>query len=270
MQRKKEKYYTTGAFAKLFGIKKDTLFYYDRIGLFCPQGVGENRYRYYSEAQILPFSTLLALREMGVPVRELHRYFGDPAPERLLLLADEKIQRLDAEIRRLEEIRRLFSGIAANTREAEEAVFGRIQIREYPGRWLRYSEKLALDAETATGQQWGDAYDRFARQTGGMKAVSFGCVLARKDLEAGEYTKVDRLFTPCGPGEGELRPGGKYAVLYFRGPYGKLQEGYEKLAEEVKRRNLAFAGDACEEYLVAELATKREEEYVTKISVPVK
>ena len=42
MQRKKEKYFTTGEFAAYFGIRKDTLFYYDRIGLFQPEGVGDN------------------------------------------------------------------------------------------------------------------------------------------------------------------------------------------------------------------------------------
>ena len=29
-ERKNEKLYTTGAFARYFGIQKDTLFYYDR------------------------------------------------------------------------------------------------------------------------------------------------------------------------------------------------------------------------------------------------
>lgn len=34
MNRRDKKLYTTGEFAKKFNIKKDTLFYYDKIGLF--------------------------------------------------------------------------------------------------------------------------------------------------------------------------------------------------------------------------------------------
>ena len=54
MKRKDENLYTTGAFAKYFGIKKDTLFYYDEIGLFSPAFIGENGYRYYTASQISP------------------------------------------------------------------------------------------------------------------------------------------------------------------------------------------------------------------------
>lgn len=270
MQRKKEKYFTTGEFARFFGIKKDTLFYYDRIGLFSPELVQDNGYRYYSDAQIIPFGTLLSLREMGVPVRELQAYFGSPSPESLLLLAEDKIGKLEGEIRRLREIRQLFGRIAENTREAREAVTGQVEIRQFPDRWMLYSEPLELNSETATGKQWGDAYDRFARQIGTAQTVSFGCVLARRDLEAGNYAKVDRLFMPCRPGEGERLPAGRYAVLYYQGRYSEMQAGYQKLCRRIRSLGLKLDGDAREEYLVADLATKKEEEFITKISVKVR
>ena len=248
MQRGKEKYYTTGEFARFFNIKKDTLFYYDKIGLFHPEGVGGNGYRYYSDAQINTFSTLLSLREMGV----------------------DKIGKLDGEIRRLREIRQLFQVLAENTREADEAVPGAVKICTLPDRWFRYSEPLTLDAGTATDEQWGDAYERFAKQTGAAGTVSIGCILARDNLENGKYGMVDRLFMPCEEGEGEKCPGGKYAVLYYKGPYEHMTEAYKLLTEEIRQRGLRTAGDAYEEYLVADLATKNEKDYVTKISVEIK
>lgn len=55
MQRIGRTRYTTGAFAKLFGINKDTLLYYDKINLFKPAIVGENDYRYYDASQIEVF-----------------------------------------------------------------------------------------------------------------------------------------------------------------------------------------------------------------------
>lgn len=46
---KNKKYlYTTGQFAKLNGVNKRTLHYYDEIGLFSPEFKGENGYRYYT------------------------------------------------------------------------------------------------------------------------------------------------------------------------------------------------------------------------------
>ncbi len=270
MQRKKEKYFTTGEFAKYFGIRKDTLFYYDRIGLFRPEGVGENGYRYYSDAQITPFSALLSLREMGVPVRELQSYFGDPSPERLVALASDKIRKMDEEIRRLQEIRRLFSEIAEHTKEAGEASFGQVEICRMPEKWFLYSEKLGLDMGSATGEQWGDAYARFARQAGVVGAVSIGCVLAKENLEAEEYEIVDRLFMPAVRGKGEKRPAGDYAVLYYRGPYGNMAGAYRQMVREIRQRGMFPDGDSHEEYLVETLAAKKEEDYITKISIKVR
>ena len=43
-----KKYLRTAAFAKLAGVNKKTLHYYDEIGLFRPAYVNEKGYRFYS------------------------------------------------------------------------------------------------------------------------------------------------------------------------------------------------------------------------------
>ena len=48
----RHEYMTTGGFASAMGVSKDTLFHYDDIGLFCPEKVSENGYRYYSIYQM--------------------------------------------------------------------------------------------------------------------------------------------------------------------------------------------------------------------------
>ncbi len=61
-------FYPSGEFAKLAGVNKRTLHYYNDIGLFCPQIVGENGYHYYScfqfaqlEPKVLQIVRLLTL-----------------------------------------------------------------------------------------------------------------------------------------------------------------------------------------------------------------
>ena len=49
---------TTGQFAKIVRVSKDTLFYYDKIGLFKPEIVSKNGYRYYSYNQYYTFNQL--------------------------------------------------------------------------------------------------------------------------------------------------------------------------------------------------------------------
>lgn len=44
--------FTTGEFARLCNIRKDTLFYYDEIDLLKPEIIQDNGYRYYSANQL--------------------------------------------------------------------------------------------------------------------------------------------------------------------------------------------------------------------------
>ena len=48
-------YLTTSQFAKIHGVNKRTLHYYDDIGLFSPNKKGDNGYRYYDISQSIDF-----------------------------------------------------------------------------------------------------------------------------------------------------------------------------------------------------------------------
>ena len=61
-------YMTTGELARLMGITKETLFHYDEIGLFQPEIVKENGYRYYAIYQMEVLNTILLLRDLGMPL----------------------------------------------------------------------------------------------------------------------------------------------------------------------------------------------------------
>ena len=105
MDYKKTVTYSTGEFAAHFGIKKDTLFYYDKIGLFSPAGVKDNGYRYYTSAQIEPFRTLLSLRELNVPIKVLQDYFRQPSPEKLSDITERQLKQIETEMAKLAQIR---------------------------------------------------------------------------------------------------------------------------------------------------------------------
>ena len=67
----RDTYMTTGEFAKLMKISKHTLFHYDDIGLFCPEILGENGYRYYSIYQMETLDTILLLKKSGMSLQEI-------------------------------------------------------------------------------------------------------------------------------------------------------------------------------------------------------
>ena len=69
--KKPNGYLTTGEFAKICGVNKQTLFHYDQIGILCPEIMGDNGYRYYSYLQLDTYNTIAMLKELDMPLSEI-------------------------------------------------------------------------------------------------------------------------------------------------------------------------------------------------------
>lgn len=268
MERNEERYYTTGEFAEYFGIKKDTLFYYDKIKLFCPAKIERNGYRYYTSAQISTFWTILSLREIDVPIKMLQEYFREPSPECLSEIAIEQMKEINAEMEKLRKIKRLLSGISSAVKEAENAILEQVKIEVIPEQRIVYSRQNNMTTDTST-EQWESIYDDFVRERELKGTAYVGSVIAVEDLRKGRFGYVDRLFTVSTDKSGIIREGGTYALFYHKGNYDSISRIYPFLISEIERFGYSIAGDAYEEYLIAEIATNCADDFITKISVKV-
>ena len=270
MKRKREKSYSTGEFAKYFGIPKDTLLYYDRIGLFSPEQVAPNGYRRYTASQLGTFGTLLSLREMNVSIQEIRQYLGEKTPEHFSAMAEHHLQKLEEEIQKLEEIRRGFRRTIRIIGETREAPLEQVLFRDMPEMPLIFYEDVsAMKDLEENPHSWWDACNNFILEVGIFGIPYVGSYIGREHLEKKQYTQVDRLFMWSDSPGGIARPAGTYALLYHKGPYETLQEAYVKFFEELGQRRCRLAGGAYEEYLLDELEASRPEDYITKISVRV-
>ena len=266
MKHNKKITYSTGDFAAYFGIKKDTLFYYDKIKLFCPAGVRDNGYRYYTASQIEPFRTLLSLRELNVPLKVLQEYFQNPSPEKLAELSARHLDQIEKEMEKLARIKNHLTYITEALQEAESADFGTVKIVTLPPVRLLYSRQMDASLETSQ-QQWEDVHDDFRLKFRSLGSCSIGSVISKTDLKEGNFDRIACLFAKSPDQSGTVRTGGQYALYYHKGPYNQVKLAYQNLLSQIKTMGLQPAGDAYEEYLVAETATKEEDTYVTKILI---
>ena len=69
-----ENYFSIGEFAGLFGVSKQTLFYYERNNILMPALIEENGYRYYALEQYFIFDIIINLRKLGVPLKKITSY----------------------------------------------------------------------------------------------------------------------------------------------------------------------------------------------------
>ncbi|WP_292896886.1 MerR family transcriptional regulator [Nitratireductor sp.] len=97
------KEWTVTDLAKLSGVSVRTLHHYDDIGLLSPARVGENRYRYYGEAELLRLQQILLYRELGMPLKTISSILDDPRFDSLAALMAQRGQ-LAAEAKRYRQL----------------------------------------------------------------------------------------------------------------------------------------------------------------------
>jgi len=114
-----------GAFARLAGLTASALRFYDDAGLIEPELVDPaTGYRLYSEAQLVRASQLRQLREVGMPLPVIGRFFTAGAAERARLI-DDQVAKVTADA----------AGVrhAAATLEASLDEEARLVLCELPG-----------------------------------------------------------------------------------------------------------------------------------------
>jgi DNA-binding transcriptional MerR regulator len=70
--------YTVKQLSRLAGVSVRTLHYYDEIGLLKPAVMGRNRYRYYSDADLLRLQQILFYREMDLELIKIREMMDRP------------------------------------------------------------------------------------------------------------------------------------------------------------------------------------------------
>lgn len=87
---KEKKYYTAGKLARLFNIPKQTMLYYDKMGILKPEFVAENGYRYYSTPQYLTLEIILFLRKMDISVPDIRKFLENRSRDNILRILDRR------------------------------------------------------------------------------------------------------------------------------------------------------------------------------------
>lgn len=84
------KTYTVNQLAQLAGISVRALHHYDEIGLLKPAFTGDNRYRYYGEAELLRLQQILIHRELDIPLSEIAGLLGAPGLDQMRTLQHQR------------------------------------------------------------------------------------------------------------------------------------------------------------------------------------
>lgn len=252
-------------FSSLTGIKRETLRYYDKVGLLSPELRGENGYRYYTRRQLDTAYLIYSLREIGIGIEEIKRYIDIRSPEKMFSLFNSQKKHILTEIEKLTRILEVMQLYVDMAEEAIKYTENSINI-EYKKREPIFlgpkNSKDSLD-ESAIG------FFNFAAENGINLGYPLGAIISKENIESEGDLYVTQYYFKSINDQNSYKPEGKYAVFYGRCAYGESDELYKKLYTFIKENNLHICSDAYEEYPLNELSTKDESQYCVKIEIMV-
>lgn len=263
MSQKKQ--LTISEFSRLTGIKRENLRFYDRIGLLSPEERGDNNYRYYSRHQLNTAYLISNLRWIGMGIEEIKQYSAHRTPEKSLALFARQDARLQAEIDRLQETRRIMKLHSDMVREAlshgDNALFLEEKAREPI--FLCPPTPPHLDGAEAENLSY-----EYAEEQGVNLSYPLGARLPQQRLETGEPASLRYYFKAENHGNA-WKPDGLYAVAYGRYDPWHSEPLYRRLLEFIRTQDLCICGDAYEEYPLSDVSVQLPEHYGIRVEIPV-
>ncbi len=262
---------TVGQFAKLHGINKKTLMWYDETGLFHPAVTNpSNGYRYYNYHQSPVLETILLLRELDVSINEIKEFMKERSAANLERLLDEKTRELDYKITHLQAVRETLCKhhqhmvtllemdlSVINIIEKDECCLVTVDINEDTS----FEEEVEMITAETGKYQLGRLHD-----------ASYGSMISIASLKAGNYNGYSKLFIEipfltAAPGL-HVQPGGKYLQAFHKGSWDKIPESYQKICAFAEEHGLSLYGYSYE-MGINENVVDNIEDYIVQIEIPV-
>lgn len=266
---------STGEFARLCRVKKDTLFHYDDIGLLPPAVKKSNRYRYYSVQQLYTFDIINVLKECGTPLVQIKEYLQNPSKDQFLSILSDKQKLLKQEQARLSQLDTVLNNTMELIKKTFRVTINEPYIETVPEEYfiampLNYSISEQMDVVRADAtfrllnyleqEQLGEEYPI-------VTIINQEELLNESFLESCYCSKFSK---PQNSPYAFTKPAGTYAVLYHKGPYESMNDSYLHLLSYIKKNSLRVSGCSYEHELLNYLAASSPEDYIIQIAIQVK
>lgn len=268
--------FSIGELSKLQNISRQTLIFYDKIGLFCPAYTDPNNgYRYYSAKQIDYLDTICIMKKIGFSLEEIKEYMKSYTLDNSIITLRKQLSVLEQQI---EELQMIKSRVEHRCSQLEHAVSIRevsddIMVENVDKQCILVQK---VNAPYSLEQVSIATKECFVRSFKEQLPVFFqsGAIVPYSRIRQQRYTEASFAFLPIDimsniDGTMEL-PEGQCVCTYHTGDYYSIGCSYERLLAYCSDNKLDIISDSFEFAVNDYLSTKDENEYITKIMFYVK
>ena len=276
MDKKFNQHFSSGEFAKLCNVSKHTLFYYDEIGLFSPEIIDSNGYRYYSVNQYDTFDVITIFKDLGMPLKEIKSYLDNRSPDALISLLKSQNKIISKKINDLEKIQKLIESKIEVTKSASTVNKDKFDILNIAQDEYFVISEDAIKTDDLNITKYIANLINLCNEKKLFAHYSMVGIHHKQDIINCNYIKYSNFGIKIDDCNNDFsltyhkKPKGLYLTAYHAGSFDTIGETYEKLKQYANEENLLLGDFFYEELLIDSLSVKNYDEYLSKISVNVK
>lgn len=267
-----KEYYRIGEISEIYGIGKDSLMYYEKLGIIRPNR-GENGYRLYSIKDVWKLNLIKELRNFDISMKRIKEYLEDRSIETTkqilqeeMKLIDEKIQELtnnkDNIIRRLKSIDDITSDIELN----------KIQVNH-----IKLRKALKLNADISNEGEAECIVKRLQKQYEDKIYIlgngNIGVVYDEDKLNIIGDMKYKAAFclVDCDDvNYNMILDEGDYVNIVYKGTFDEDMEHIQNMMKYIEENKYKVVGNMMKICKINIHETAIKEEHITEIQIPVR
>ena len=260
--------FSVGELARYQDISRQTLIFYDRIGLFKPAFTAENGYRYYSVKQVDYLDTILLLKKIGFSLDEIREHMESYRAEDSMEVLSAQIGNIERKIEELKLIKSRLEHKVIQLERVDKDISLEPFVAEQKEIYLLYApvkpprdrKEIAIATKKCYAEALSENLPVFFQS---------GISVPIEDIERGNYlnASISYLLSDRIPGRKNIRKlsKGKVAGIYHKGDYYEIASSYRKLMDYCMKNNLRIISDSYEFIINDYITSRDEDEYLTKI-----
>ncbi|MCC3865286.1 MerR family transcriptional regulator [Terrisporobacter petrolearius] len=268
----KRKYYKTGELSKIYKLGRDSIKYYEKLGLLNPTR-DTNSYRMYTIKDICNLNLIRELRTLDFSMQRIKEYIENRNIETTRKMLSEEIDLIEKKVEVLNSHKdSLSKRLSSIDKCIEHTTFNRIEL-------LYMTKRKALTVDSNESFAENNDYliqklsDKFEDKFYVLGNSNFGAVFDSKSISNGIYNYYKHTFCLLDEDASDYNfvlDEGYYVTYTYKGDYNQYEQVFEILYKFIEINKYTILGDPIEIYKIDVYETSLEDEYVTQVQIPVK
>ncbi|MCY6960287.1 MerR family transcriptional regulator [Clostridium brassicae] len=264
-------YYKIGEISKIYGISRDSLMYYEKLGVLTPIR-DLNGYRLYTMNDIWKLNLIKELRTFNFSIKKIKEYINNRTVKTTQGMLKEEVSLID---RKLEELTHLKQNVLKrleNINYAENLT----ELSTIKVNYIKERKALKLNAQISSDEEIDYMMKKLQKKHKDnfylLGNTKVGAIYNLNSLKNGIYNEYQSVFCLLEDNKTNydlLLQKGYYASISYKGNYSYNKQYLSSLFFFINKNKYKIISNPIEIYKIDVHETSLEEEFITEIQIPI-